>query len=232
MDILYTALWEVAKGTQNFLSLIYPPPELPDLPLLPLHPPFCFCCSRPFPQGLAYCRYCNQCMAHPRSFLFARSGYIFCGLVREVIHWVKYNQKYHLIPFLEEWLEKGYRKYLGGWNCQGVVPVPLHPSKFRQRGFNLAEELALWLCRRQNLPYFPALERIKPTKQQAALPFSERTANVRGAFRLKRGFDLKDKNLLIIDDVMTTTATAQACAEILKDNGGAKTVAVLTIARS
>ncbi|QSR88510.1 ComF family protein [Methylacidiphilum caldifontis] len=232
MDILVKFLWEMAKGTQSFLALVYPPAELPDLPIVSLDPPFCFRCSKPFQQGLVYSHYCNNCIAYPRAFLFARSGFVFCGLVRKVIHWVKYDQKYHLIPLLEEWLEKAYRKYIGGWPCHGVVPVPIHPIQFRQRGFNIAEELAQFLSKHQKLAYLPALKRIKPTEQQSALTFMERTLNLKGAFKLKRGFDLKGKNLLIIDDIITTTATVHECAVMLKNWGGAKEIAVLTIARS
>ncbi|CCG92668.1 ComF family protein [Candidatus Methylacidiphilum fumarolicum] len=232
MDLLQKILWEIQREAQCFLSLIYPPPKLPNLSIYPLDPPFCYHCCLPFPKELPYLKNCKICSTQPRSFLFARAGFVFSGLVQEVIQRVKYHNEYHLIGILEEWLEKGYKKYIAGWRCHGVVPVPLHPKKFRKRGFNLAEELALSLCRRQQLEYLPALKRVKFSQQQTGLSLLEKSINIRDSFRLKRGFDLSAKNLLIIDDIMFTGATVEACAEVLKKEGRAQEIAVLTIARN
>ena len=108
-----------------------------------------------------------------------------------------------------------------------TVPVPLHRSRVRERGFNQALDLA----RHIGLPICPALERVKRTQSQTRLHASERTDNVTGAFRVtRRGHTLRDATILLVDDVRTTGATLDACAAALKD-AGVGAVYALTAAR-
>jgi ComF family protein len=111
-----------------------------------------------------------------------------------------------------------------------VVPVPLHWRKKWRRGFNQAELLALQISRHRRIPLMNALQRKRPTEIQAGLAMAGRRRNVAGAFLMKPGSDLAGKRILLIDDVMTTGATASACAAALK-RGGAKSVSLLTLAR-
>jgi len=112
-----------------------------------------------------------------------------------------------------------------------LVPVPLHPVKQREREFNQAERLARRLSLASRIPLNQkVLKRIQPTRTQTRLSREERAENVRGAFALVDGVDLKGQRLVLIDDVMTTGATTNACARALRQGGAAK-VCVWTLAR-
>ena len=108
-----------------------------------------------------------------------------------------------------------------------AVPVPLHPSRRRERGFNQAEDLA----RNVGLPMVTALRRVRRTPPQADLPAGKRHGNVRGAFGPgKECRSVTGRIVVLIDDVSTTGATLDACARVLKDSG-AREVRALTAAR-
>jgi ComF family protein len=115
-----------------------------------------------------------------------------------------------------------------------VVPVPLHWRKQMQRGFNQAELLARYVAKRRGIPVLRALRRKRGTATQAGLASAGRRRNVAGAFVLrseaKPNPQLAGKKILLIDDVMTTGATASACAGVLK-RGGALSVSLVTLAR-
>jgi ComF family protein len=111
-----------------------------------------------------------------------------------------------------------------------IVPVPLHWRKRWRRGFNQSELLAREVSKRRGVPLGKALMRVRPTDVQAGLAMAGRRRNVTGAFAARPGADLKGKRVLLIDDVMTTGATASACAAALK-RGGASSVSLLTLAR-
>jgi ComF family protein len=113
-----------------------------------------------------------------------------------------------------------------------VVPVPLHVSRLRARGYNQALLLARGLARRRRLPLAPRLlERIRATAEHAALGAAARHANVRGAFRVRPGCTVTGETVVLVDDVFTTGATAGACAEALRA-AGAHTVHVYTVGRT
>jgi len=110
-----------------------------------------------------------------------------------------------------------------------VVPVPLHVSRLRQRGYNQALLLARVLARRRGLPLAPRLlERTRATAEHATLGAAARAANVRGAFRIRAGHGVLPDTVVLIDDVLTTGATVAACAEALRA-GGVRTVHVYTV---
>jgi ComF family protein len=108
-----------------------------------------------------------------------------------------------------------------------AVPVPLHRARQRARGFNQARALAVHL----GLPVSDALIRTRPTESQADLPAERRHSNVRGAFAISRHADVEGRTVVLIDDVMTTGATLNACAAVLLDAGAAE-VRALTAARA
>ena len=112
-----------------------------------------------------------------------------------------------------------------------IVPVPLHWRRRWRRGFNQAELLAREVAGRRGIPLVEALQRRKATVSQAGLTSAGRRRNIAAAFQPHAGVDLTGKRILLIDDVMTTGATASACARELK-KAGAKTVSLLTLARA
>jgi ComF family protein len=112
-----------------------------------------------------------------------------------------------------------------------IVPMPLHWRKRLERGFNQSELLARFVAKRTGIPFAKSLRRRKPTDPQAGLTRAQRRTNVAGAFEVKRRQEVQGRHVLLIDDVLTTGATASACSAVLK-RAGAKRVTVLTLARA
>jgi ComF family protein len=119
---------------------------------------------------------------------------------------------------------------LQGFPIDALVPVPLHPRRLREREFNQAALLAEHLSRRVSLPVCDALQRFRYTGTQTALDRRGRRQNLRNAFALRQNVDVSDLNLLLVDDVLTTGATLDACAAVLLEHGAA-CVRALTLAR-
>jgi ComF family protein len=113
-----------------------------------------------------------------------------------------------------------------------AMPVPLHKKRLRSRGFNQALILAHGISERFSVPLlYDTLVRLRSTRPQVELSGHERVENVRGAFCLLRPSEVRDKRVLLVDDVFTTGATMNECAKVLKD-AGARSVTVLTLART
>jgi ComF family protein len=113
-----------------------------------------------------------------------------------------------------------------------VMPVPLHASRLRERGFNQALLLAFGICETHSLRLsLDNLARVRPTRPQVGLSGEERVANVAGAFALRRPEEVAEKGALLIDDVFTTGATLNECARVLKESGASRVLA-LTLARA
>jgi ComF family protein len=148
----------------------------------------------------------------------------YAGSLRSIVHALKYDRRRSLAKELGVRLAIHGSELLGGADC--VVPVPLHRSRHRARGFNQAAEIA----RHLPVPVHHALRRIRATPSQTDLPAARRHANVRNAFALRRSADVHDRIVVLVDDVCTTGATLDACARVLLD-GGAREVRALTAAR-
>jgi ComF family protein len=149
------------------------------------------------------------------------------GALRSLIHLYKYSGMKPLARTLSAYLERALSV---DEPIDAVVPVPLYWRRKWARGFNQSELLARHLARSRKLPVIDALRRKKATAAQAGLSSAGRRRNVAGAFLARRGADVNGKRILLIDDVMTTGATASACAAALK-RAGAKSVSLLTVAR-
>ena len=187
--------------------------------LIPLVPPFCAKCGEPAPaiEGL-----CGPCMTGEHLFDFARSALLFTRTLREIIHHLKYSDRVSLANplgnILKECLDR--ETFTGDL----VVPVPLHRSRERQRGFNQAELIAARLGRPMATRL---LRRRKDTPSQTGLTRNERKRNLASAFEV-RG---KVKGtVIVVDDVYTTGSTMNEIARTLK-RAGAGRVEVLTVAR-
>jgi ComF family protein len=119
----------------------------------------------------------------------------------------------------------------GGPAFDGVVPVPLHPARLAERGFNQAELLAAPCAAAWGRPLLPqALGRVRPTQPQTELDADARRRNVAGAFAVRRPAEVAGRRLLLVDDVLTTGATVRAAARALRE-GGAAAIGVLVLAR-
>lgn len=212
------------------LDLVFPT-RVPEVADYRLEGPLCERCGEPFAGQVMGAFSCTNCRGRKWHLTRARAAYRAEGEVMEAIHRFKYGGEYYRLRFLREWLREGFERYYrdaGPW--QGLVPVPLYPLRRRQRGFNQAEQLARQLARVTGIPVWDGLRRLRATQVQARLRRSQRLKNQRDAFGLKRGFDPGGLRLLMIDDVLTTGATVDACAAVLRKAGAAE-VSVLTVAR-
>jgi ComF family protein len=196
-----------------------------------ISPPFCAKCSQPFAGDITGTFTCANCEGRRLHFAAAISVYRSRGAVRKVIHDFKYGRQLHLRHLVGRWLcETLADPRLAGRRFDLIVPVPLHPARKRERGFNQAELLALELHRASALPISNVLQRTRYTTTQTQFDRSERMENLRGAFRLRRGCNVQDLRMLLVDDVLTTGSTLSECASVLK-KAGALSVHAATAAR-
>ncbi|MBJ7258223.1 MAG: ComF family protein [Chthoniobacterales bacterium] len=196
-----------------------------------LEGPRCAICSQPFGGALEPGFRCMNCGDRELHFDFATSAYRSRGVVRELIHRFKYNKQLHSRHLLGRMLGEGFRDArVRALGIHGIVPVPLHPAREREREFNQAAVLASVAAARLRLPVIDCLMRVRYTVTQTHFHREERFENLEDAFALRRGADLRSMNLALVDDVLTTGSTADACARVLKE-AGASAVVVITVAR-
>lgn len=197
-----------------------------------IQPPYCERCGDPIAGRVDHAFECWLCAGRRGGFDRARSVARYEGVVGEAIRSLKYHGRLWMIHDLADLLEAGVAAHYADRAFDLVTWVPLHPARWRTRGFNQAAELAKALARRLGLRAVSTTRRHRWTPSQTRLNIEERAANVRGAFRARRGGQRswRGVRLLLVDDVMTTGATVDACASALKE-GGALDVSVITVAR-
>jgi ComF family protein len=194
--------------------------------------PFCSKCSEPFAGAITQTFRCANCANRTLHFDTAVAAYRSRGLVRKLVHEFKYGHHRHLRHPLGEWLaENMHDPRLQGRRFDVIVPVPLHPARERERGFNQATLLAELLASRVAVPLRAVLQRIRYTTTQTAYDRAERMENLHGAFRLRKNQDVRDLRVLLIDDVLTTGSTLSECARVLKA-AGAVSIHAATAARA
>lgn len=207
-------------------------------PLLrPIFAPLCNICGAPFDPLAHSTAICASCRAAAPSFRAARSVWHFEGPLRAAIHRFKYSQKSalaaRLAPHLAQKLEED--AVLRGFAPQFLVPVPLHRTRLKKRGFNQSFLLATELGRLIDVETREILCRTRDTAPQVELGREDRAKNVRGAFALDASSRRLDGNwkgarILLIDDVFTTGATLGEAAKTLK-KAGAGEICALTLGR-
>lgn len=194
--------------------------------IVPITPPCCRTCGDPLPSWRTLSveeSCCARCRRRPPLISLARAIGAYEGPLRGIIQAFKYDGRESIGRALAERMRLCAAAVLDG--VDGVVPVPLHRSRERARGFNQARELA----RHLGVPVLDVLQRTRKTVSQADLPAARRHANVRGAFGCRA--DVDGRVLVLVDDVSTTGATLSACAAALLA-AGARDVRALTAARA
>jgi len=171
---------------------------------------------------------CMLCRLGPRGFDAVYSYGSYEGTLRKLIHVFKYGGVRPLAGIFGRLMAQALPREAG---FDMVVPMPLHWFKQWQRGFNQAELLASEIGRKWNTPVKRIVRRQRVTAPQAGLTNAKRRANVQGAFRIAGGRRLDGLRILLVDDVVTTGATASACARVLK-RAGAAHVSLLALART
>ena len=179
--------------------------------------PFCQQCSEPFEGAITTVFTCANCAHRTIYFDAAVAAYRGRGIVRQIIHDFKYGRQVHLRHPVARWLCAAFDdERLSGRRFDLIVPVPLHPTRQRERGFNQAGLLAEFLSARISIPCKPVLERVRYTTTQTALDRAERMENLHNAFRLRKKANVRGLRVLLIDDILTTGSTLSECARVLK----------------
>ena len=193
--------------------------------------PFCKCCGTPFDGDITTPFECFNCRDQRLYFRSARAAVRMTPLVQQVVHSYKYRNALWFERFLGDLFVQTAKPVLESQKIDYLVPIPLHWRKRWQRAFNQSERLAKILSNATGIPLNRGwLKRVQPTPTQTRFTRVQRAENVRRAFSFRGKTRLNGEHLVLIDDVLTTGATASACAKVLVENG-AGTVDVWTVAR-
>ena len=219
-----------------------------------IYPPTCLLCGEEGHSGRDLCRECENtlprndpacprcglalasaglqacgiCLKDPPAFDAAHTVFQFQGSIRFLIHHLKFHANYASARLLGQLMTDMLQHIDEKPDC--IIPVPLHPARYRERGFNQSIEIARTLSKRLAIPLaLNACTRIRRTQSQAELHAAERRANMKGAFICKA--KLPGKRLAIIDDVVTTGTTVNELASVLR-RAGAEQIQVWAVARA
>lgn len=187
-------------------------------------PPVCQVCGRPLrgPEALVFT--CVPCR-RPGPIARLRAYGIYDGQLREAVHAFKFRKKAALATPLGHLLAEVVREDPVLSSADAIVPVPLHPRREAERGFNQADELGQVVSRVTGLRLVRGLVRVRPTAPQFELDEAERRRNVRGAFAVRAG--VLGLRVLLVDDVVTTGSTLRECARALRRAGSPEVLAAV-----
>jgi len=195
-----------------------------------VQPPYCLLCGDPAQGDLPTTYFCRSCSKRKPYFDCARSAAVYAGLTKNMILDFKYRGAVWLSTDLGQLMLACLHTHFHAPHIDCVTYVPLHKTRERQRTYNQSCLLAGEIADRLDGKVADCLERVQVTESQTHLTAAEREANVRDKFAVKRSYVLKGQRVLLVDDVMTTGATVNECARVLKESG-AREVLVLTVAR-
>jgi ComF family protein len=243
-------LWQLADG---LTSILFPAPcglcggilsDAGRIPicrsclaqLTPWNAPLCPRCGRPFVSIAAVAGVehplCHGCRRGMYDFDFARSYGAYSAAMARAIVMLKYQQVTPLAGWFADRLLPLVRENAAPFAADVVVPVPLHAARQRERGYNQAELIARALAKRLKLPCRSHwLARTQPRPEKLRLTVRERWQSVRNAFDIRAGASVDKLRVLLLDDVLTTGATLDACSRALRESGAAY-VAAITVARA
>ena len=231
----------------RLLNLLFPPQCLSCDALVPPHgtlclpcwqqvefitDPCCIRCGYPFDFSAGNDALCGDCLQDPPNFARARAAFRYNDASRRLVLKLKFHDQTLLAKVYAPWLASAGRELIAASDV--IVPVPLHYWRFVGRRYNQSALLAQALAKECGLPAIvDALYRTRHTTPQSELSRKERLENVKGAFAAtaRHANVLKGKNILLIDDVMTTRATIEECAKTLLKSG-AQSINILTLGRT
>ncbi len=202
----------------------------------PVRPPYCRWCGQPFPSVPVASPLCGSCLRGRFRFDGARPSVVYERTARDAVLSLKFRGKVRLaLPMAEVMAERLVRCLNGddgllpeAWESPDmIVPVPLHPTTRRMRRFNQSELLARIVSEKVGVPLATDLVRqVRPIKPQATLTARQRWGNVRGAFFVTNPIAVEGRVIVLIDDVMTTGATFDEIARVLKRSGAWRVYAI------
>jgi ComF family protein len=216
-DLVHSDTWNICRDCRDQIAYI--------------RPPFCTRCGRAYAHEQDFEHLCGDCITRARYYRRARSVGHYRGMLRNALHLFKYRLQRHLARTLGGIMTEQLSSLAEEWQYDLIMPVPLHPRRLRTRGFNQALCLASALGRHLRVPLDRFnRKRLRWTTSQVGLTERERALNVRNAFDVCRPEAVKDKCVLLIDDIYTSGSTVNECSRVLI-TAGAEAVDVLTLAR-
>lgn len=249
-----SAFPKTARGTQyppvlqQLLRLLLPPTcqlcgealsshsSTPDLcpvctkELIYQPPATCPICSEPYVAPMVAIHPCSQCVQHPPAFIWLKTMGIHTEKLQNAVHQLKYAGHFHLAQPLTQLLLQRLYPEIMDFAPHTIIPVPLHPRRLRERGFNQSLLVARHLGAALQIPVNSRyLMRKRATHAQTNLTRLQRQQNLKGAFDLYGS--LTPRRILLVDDVVTTTSTCRECATILNNAGHDIAVVALSRAR-
>lgn len=236
-------LWDIAHG---FVDLIYPrccilckiplTPESFHFQLCPIcqgritknKPPFCRKCSRPLKDERK--DICKTCLKYHHYFDKAFSSCLYDQTLQKLLHSFKYGNKVALRHLFSHLIYDFINRHnLSFKHINLIIPIPLHNTRRRERGYNQAQLIGKELSQNLSIPLSNnILKRSRHTRNQAVVSVKERWTNIQGAFKIEHSKELKNANILLIDDLLTTGSTASAAALALK-SAGVSNVEIVTL---
>jgi len=189
----------------------------------------CRRCGLPLPDGGAHCYNCRGSKAAKYKCSFIRSSLKFTPASRALVHALKYQKYIQAADFFVPFLHKTYLNNPEYLEADFIVPVPIHKSRLKERGFNQSLLLARGLSARCGVPCEELLIRKIKTKSQTSLGRDKRLDNIKEAFEVAKGVNVKRKAVILIDDVCTTGATLEECAKTLKAAGAREVLAITAL---
>lgn len=178
-----------------------------------IEPPFCMKCGKTIGDETE--EYCRDCIAIPKHYVRGFPAFAYVGGIKEALYGFKYKNQREYGDFFAECICAQYGNTIRALGIDGLVPVPVHPSKKRARGYNQAEVLARRLGKRLQLPIYPSyLKRVVNTNPQKELNDKTRVKNLKSAFKIGEN-EIKLKKVLLVDDIYTSGATIESCTGVL-----------------
>lgn len=178
--------------------------------------PFCMKCGKPVLKDEEYC---SQCMKTDYPFTEGRSVFVYDDVMRKSIYRFKYNGRSEYAEFFAQEIYRKYADKIKSYNADVIIPVPIHKSKLKSRGYNQAYLIAKELSKLTQIPVNNNyLIRVKKTKVQKNLGAKERSANLKNAFKI-RANKVQYCSAILIDDIYTSGATLSACSRVLLGDG-------------
>jgi ComF family protein len=179
--------------------------------------PVCMKCGKPVADERQ--EYCADCRKYHHDFDRGTAAFLYTGAMRQSVYRMKACNRRDYLPFYAEAMTSALKAYLPYWQPELIVPIPMHPKKKRQRGYNQSELLAGLISEQTGIPTRCDLLRcVKLTSAQKTLNRSERRENLKGSIAPAEPFP-PVKRVLLVDDVYTTGSTMDEAAKILKQNG-------------
>ena len=183
----------------------------------PVQEPLCKKCGKHI-SG-AEQEYCRDCRTREHLYTRGLALLPYTGKIKQSVYQIKFHNKREYIDFFGPYMAEILGDKILAWEAQALIPVPLHRSKLRKRGFNQAELLAKYVGEALGIPVrTDIVQRTRATKPQKDLTWRERQNNLKGAFKISR-YDVKLKKIILVDDIYTTGSTIDGIAGKLLEQG-------------